>query len=193
MFTYCGELPKMLHFTMTLTMRGLHPGTVQVSLCWATFKASFNISVSSVFYQKLLEFTDSLFYVLFCGSVLQQVYTVELFFVSHPGFGGKYWEECSRGTRGGGEQLRQREGSTPQEFCWVGVSLLHFRCPPLMPTQCWIQSFSNNLLSQVPSVLPTGIKPQRKRYGGRHLKTLINGYFCIRRRQRERERLYFVK
>lgn len=39
--------------------------------------------------------------------------------------------------------------------------------------------------TQVPTVLPTGIKPQWKRYGGQHLKTLINGYFCIRRRERE--------
>lgn len=124
---------------------------------------------------------------LVCGSVLQQVCTVELFFVSHPGLGGKYREECCRGTRGGGggEQQRQREGSTLQEFCWVGVSLLHDQCPPLMSTQCRIQSCSSTSPSPVPTVLTTGTKPQWKRYGGQHLETLINGYFCIRRRQRE--------
>lgn len=74
-----------------------------------------------------------------CGSVLQQVCTVELFFVSHPGRGEKYGEECCRGTRGGGgrgggELQKQREGSTLQEFCWFGVSVRHDQCLSLMPT-----------------------------------------------------------
>lgn len=130
-----------------------------------------------------------------CGSVLQQVCTVELFFVSHPGLGGKYREECCRGTRGGGgEQQRQREGSTLQEFCWVGVSLLHDQCPPLMSTQCQIQRVSATpppAPSPVPTVFASGTKPPWKRYGVQHLETLINGYFCMRRRQRDR--VYFVK
>lgn len=47
-----------------------------------------------------------------CGSVLQQVYTVELFFVSHPGLGGKYREECCRGDK---RRRRRRRGATETE------------------------------------------------------------------------------
>lgn len=48
------------------------------------------------------------FCLVVCGSVLQQVYTVELFFVSHPGLGGKYREECRRLDEEGSNRDRGR-------------------------------------------------------------------------------------
>jgi len=75
-----------------------------------------------------------------------------------------------RRRRRGAATETQREGSTLQEFCWVGVSLMHDQCPPLMSTRCAIQSFSNTP-SPVPTVLNTGTKPQWKRYGRQHLDT----------------------
>lgn len=56
------------------------------------------------------------------------------------------WRKMKGGMLQGDERRRgsnwDREGSTLQEFCWVGVSVLHDQCSPLMSTQCQIQSFS---------------------------------------------------
>lgn len=122
---------------------------------------------------------------LVCGSVLQQVCTVELFFVSHPGLGGKYREECCRGTRGGGgggEQQRQR-GGVHSSGILLGWSIFAARSVSAVDVNTVSDpEFQQRLpLSPVPTVLPTGTKPQWKRYGGQHLETLIYGYFCKRR------------
>lgn len=132
-----------------------------------------------------------------CGSVLQQVYTVELFFVSHPGLGGKYREECCRGDERRRRGATETEGGVHSSGILLGWSV--FATPLVSTTDVnrrldpefqQRQSFpltSSRLCSQLELNPPS--PPQWKRCGGQHLKTLINGYFCIRR---ERKRLYFV-
>lgn len=74
-------------------------------------------------------------------------------------------------------QLRQREGSSLQEFCWVGISLLRDQCPQVMSTPVELVSTNPPLK---PTVLATGFKP----FMGIWRATLrdTNGYLCIRRK-----------
>lgn len=135
------------------------------------------------------------FCLVVCGSVLQQVYTVELFFVSHPGLGGKYREECRRLD----ERRRTRRGATETEGGVHSSGILPGRSVFAVRSVSTIDVntvLDTEFQQQPPPPLPTPpppkfqlysqleLKSQWKRYGGQHLKTLINGYFCMRRRRR---------
>lgn len=156
-----------------------------------------------VFCQESPPFTlDSLLSCCVWQCVAASVYsTVELFFVSHPGLGGKYREECRRLD----ERRRTRRGATETEGgvhssgILPGWSVFAARSVSTIDVNTVLDT---EFQQQPPHPLPTPpppkfqlysqleLKPQWKRYGGQHLKMLINGYFCMRRR---RERLYFVK
>lgn len=92
------------------------------------------------------------------------MYTVELFFVSHPGLGGKYREECCRG-----DERRRRRGATETEggvhssgilLGWsvfatplVSTTDVNRRSDPEFQQR---QSFPPHKFT---TVLPTGTKP----------------------------------